>query len=201
MGTRHLTVVIQQETPKVAQYGQWDGYPSGQGITILNFLSHHNSDDFKQFRKNVERCKYADPEYLTKLWKECGADDSGWVTSDISSEFKRRYPKIYASTTRDTGAEILKLIHDGEADLLVNSYEFAKDSLFCEYAYVIDLDKNVFEIYEGFNKSPLDEDERFYDKICNEQAYKPVRFLTSYPLDNLPTPEEFLKELEPNEDD
>jgi len=27
MGTRHLTMVIQNKEPKVAQYGQWDGYP------------------------------------------------------------------------------------------------------------------------------------------------------------------------------
>ena len=32
--------------------------------------------------------------------------------------------------------------------------EFLKDSLFCEYAYIINLDEKVLEIYRGFNKSP-----------------------------------------------
>ncbi|MHC5949058.1 hypothetical protein ACVXZ3_04645 [Providencia hangzhouensis] len=38
MGTRHLICVAKDGDYKVAQYGQWDGYPSGQGLTLLTFL-------------------------------------------------------------------------------------------------------------------------------------------------------------------
>ena len=38
MGTRNLTCVIKDGKYRVAQYGQWDGYPEGQGMNILNFL-------------------------------------------------------------------------------------------------------------------------------------------------------------------
>lgn len=31
MGTRNLTAVYLDGQYKVAQYGQWDGYPEGQG--------------------------------------------------------------------------------------------------------------------------------------------------------------------------
>lgn len=37
MGTRHLTAVFVDGEYKVAQYGQWDGYPEGQGLTCLEF--------------------------------------------------------------------------------------------------------------------------------------------------------------------
>ena len=41
MGTRNLTMVINQEgETKVAQYGQWDGYPSGVGASVLSFLKN-----------------------------------------------------------------------------------------------------------------------------------------------------------------
>ena len=33
-----------------------------------------------------------------------------------------------------------------------DSNDFLIDSLFCEYAYIINLDKNVLEFYRGFNK-------------------------------------------------
>lgn len=48
MGTRNLTVVINNGKPCIAQYGQWDGYPQGQGYTIFDFLSNA---DLSQFRK------------------------------------------------------------------------------------------------------------------------------------------------------
>lgn len=38
MGTRHLICVQHNNEYKVAKYGQWDGYPSGQGAGILEFL-------------------------------------------------------------------------------------------------------------------------------------------------------------------
>ena len=37
MGTRHLTAVHVDGEYKIAQYGQWDGYPEGQGMTALTF--------------------------------------------------------------------------------------------------------------------------------------------------------------------
>ena len=38
MGTRNLTKVIMNGDVVVAHYGQWVGYPAGQGITAFNFL-------------------------------------------------------------------------------------------------------------------------------------------------------------------
>ena len=52
MGTRNLTLVINQEgEKKVAQYGQWDGYPSGVGAGVLRFLK--NKEVFEKFKDNL----------------------------------------------------------------------------------------------------------------------------------------------------
>ncbi len=55
MGTRNLTLVKDKEgKTKVAQYGQWDGYPEGQGTTILNFIrSKENRGALAEVLKNV----------------------------------------------------------------------------------------------------------------------------------------------------
>ena len=37
MTTRSLTAVKINGEYKIAQYGYYDGYPSGQGVTILKF--------------------------------------------------------------------------------------------------------------------------------------------------------------------
>ena len=66
MGTRNLTMVIDQEGEvKVAQYGQWDGYPSGVGVGIVSFLK--NETLFESFKKNVWHCavdiKFINPNH------------------------------------------------------------------------------------------------------------------------------------------
>ena len=38
MGTRNLTIIVEDNKHKVAQYCQWDGYPEGQGRTCYNIL-------------------------------------------------------------------------------------------------------------------------------------------------------------------
>ena len=48
MGTRHMIGVVSDGKYRVAQYGQWDGYPSGQGVGILEFLIDGNLDALKR---------------------------------------------------------------------------------------------------------------------------------------------------------
>lgn len=54
MGTRNLTMVIDRKGEiKVAQYGQWDGYPSGQGATILEFAK--DKEKMSKLEKELEK--------------------------------------------------------------------------------------------------------------------------------------------------
>lgn len=39
MGTRSLTYVYDSNDPVICMYGQWDGYPSGYGMDLSNFLN------------------------------------------------------------------------------------------------------------------------------------------------------------------
>jgi len=179
MGTRNLTCVVLNGEYKVAQYGQWDGYPSGHGCVALRFLQ---GMDRASFVAKVAAARWISQEELTALgdtWK-----------------------KTHFQLSRDNGADILRMIANAEDGIaLANKLDFAADSLFCEWAYVIDLDKNTFEVFEGFNEQPLAEDERFAflnDKA--EREYKPIRHLHTFSLDVLPSEEEFLAILEPAEE-
>lgn len=70
---------------------------------------------------------------------------------------------------------------------LVSSLGFAADSLFCEWAYVVDLDKNTFEVYEGFNQRKLGEGQRFFFLQKTETEYFPVRLKSKCSISELPT--------------
>lgn len=94
---------------------------------------------------------------------------------------------------------------------VIDYYNFVKDSLFNEYTYVIDFDNNKLEIYQGFNKEPLENksEERFYKeqfdkngKLINDGGYYPVKHwftLTFDGLDSL-TLEDIL-EIEQDDDE
>lgn len=204
MGTRHLTIVIRKEKPVVAQYGQWDGYPEGQGQTVLDFLKNSNITKFKKKLDNVRFMNKRDENSIKKFMTEIGASN-GYMNMEQYNIYNKKYPFL----SRDHGADILNMIYDSDKldgkIVLRNHIDFASDSLFCEWAYLIDLDKNVLEVYEGFNTEPLDDDQRFKNMEVDNKGsginqYYPIKCVKTYPLDNLPTNEEFIKELTPEDE-
>ncbi len=198
MGTRNLTCVMIGGEYRVAQYAQFDGYPEGQGATILEFLK--NKFNRETFIDKLNQCYFIDEDKQSALWKEAGADGSGMVNMEVADTFKRSHVQL----SRDMGGDVLEFIQNSTGEvMLVNTVDFAEDSLFCEWAYVVDLDKNVLEVYKGFNKEPVPDDNRFQGEPSSSSGttYYPVKLSTVYKLDNLPSEETFLRDLDPDEID
>lgn len=188
MGTRNLTAVFMDGEYKVAQYGQWDGYPEGQGTVCLNFL--RDEMDEAKFREELNKVHFGSEAELDSIFVEFGASMPGTISMDNYAKLKKAYPELH----RDTAAIILKMIQDGKVRLLKNDIDFAADGLFCEWAYVIDLDTRRFEVYTGFHKEPLTEKDRFYFlKDKEENGYSGVHMVFSWSIDDLPTDEVFIK--------
>ena len=146
MGTRHFIGVRQNGVFKVAQYGQWDGYPTGQGAKVLQFLKNVG---LKQFAEKVSKCVFIDSENIRQKWISVGRspeDTSPFVSIELGNKFDAAYPQL----SRDTGAGILTMVMESEDGLeLYDSSDFLEDGLFCEYAYIIDLDTNKLLCYSG----------------------------------------------------
>lgn len=201
MGTRNLTVVIKGGEVRVAQYGQFDGYPTGQGETIRKFLASKMKRQV--FERKLEQITLVDQPELTKMWQSIGVDvdsDHGYVTQVEADRFNARWPLMQ----RNIAGEILERIQNWPDDKIVlsNQIEFANDGLMCEWVYVVDLDKNTLEVYTGFNTEPLAPTERFY-KPDHTERYTPVRHIVSFNLDDLPNATEFVACCQPrsSEDD
>lgn len=137
MGTRNSTMVRLDGELKVAQYGQWDGYPTGQGQTIANFVKKlmESKTNLDVFKKRLESLKEVDLEEQKAFLKEIGAED-GWLTMEQSAKHNERFPGL----NRDHGAGILELIYNGEVTEVYLDPDFKKDTLYCEYWYEINLD-------------------------------------------------------------
>ena len=138
----------------------------------------------------LRNSSYIDSGELQALWRQYGADEQGFVSLDDAERMKKDHPEY----SRDIGADILNLVQSHpEGMKLWDSIEFAADGLFCEWAWVIDLDKRTFEAYEGFGKEPLTESDRFYFlKDLEEDGYSAVKLMATWGLDELPSDEDFL---------
>lgn len=178
MGTRHLIAVAIDGEYKVAQYGQWDGYFEGQGVDVLNFLKNVDYNEFKNQVRNLS--------FLTKEDMVAINENDNWV---------RDFPWL----SRDAGSDILNYVVNNNGNIkLKNSIGFAGDSLFCEYAYVIDLDKDIFEIYVGFNEEPTPADSRFpsgADWLEKTDGYHPVKLIYTINLADMNMPMSEMSEM------
>jgi hypothetical protein len=134
MGTRNLTVVKNKAgQTKIAQYGQWDGYPSYSGIQALEFL--RNKDWQALLQSKLDLVEFVGDEEVDTLYKQYESTD--WENKD----FLNAYPGLH----RDTGIGILAVVASATAPIKsVDNTEFAKDELFCEGVYEVDFSTNKF---------------------------------------------------------
>lgn len=194
MGTRHLIAVKKNDRYGIAQYGQFDGYPSGHGVKVLEFA---RSMDRDAFGAKVAATRFLTDSEIEALWVACGAKPGEeFVSMEVSEKFGEAHPQM----DRCTGWRILQMVNDEPEGIeLRDSLSFAADSLFCEYAYVIDLDAGTFEVFKGFNKDESAVAERFkhlpHKHDGRGKKYFAVTLLKSWPLVALPSDDEFLSEL------
>ncbi len=183
MGTRNLIMVKYKNDIKVAKYCQWDGYPSGQGLTLLEILKTINLDLLKEKILKIENIT---EEKLVSKYKELSIDvSSGFISFDDSAIFKKRYPYL----NRDMGAKIVSYIVESEEELsLSNSYMYGSECSGCEWFYLVDLDDNKFYIHDylPFQKQKSSE------MTSSNVIHLKENALKIYSLDNLPSKEEFL---------
>lgn len=144
MGTRHLVGVIKDGKWRVAQYGQWDGYLEGQGKTVLSILE---DGGVEKLREKVDNCIFVTREQIRQYYVDAGdspTNTSGLISGEIADKFNEEHPTL----SRDMGALVLKSIIESD-DLieLFDSSDFLTDDCFCEFAYVVDFDKNVLRFY------------------------------------------------------
>lgn len=167
MGTRHMIGVIKNKKYVVGQYGQWDGYPDGQGAILLSILQNGGVE---KLREKVDNCKFIDQKQVRQYYIDAGDspdNKSGFISMEIAERMKQAHPTL----DRDTGAKILQMIIDAQDVVeLIDNSKFIEDDTFCEFAYVIDFDKNSLKFY-----------------CCGQKMY------AEYPLTELPTVEEVVE--------
>lgn len=96
--------------------------------------------------------------------------------------FASRYEKINWISTQEepikylSGKEVMMEILKDNPLTLLDEHDFAQDDVFCEYAYMINLDTKELEIYAS----------NYHTNYDQSQAKLPMNLLVVYPLENIP---------------
>jgi hypothetical protein len=202
MSTRGLIgFVLHNETK--ATYNHSDSYPGGLGLEMLRFArtassygqAHHaGTSTLKQQVKNLKVVR----EDSTPTAEQIAALSEYMNTIVSSGQATEWYVLL-----RGTQGDPAKML---EAGYITDGFDFGKDSLFCEWGYVIDLDAGTLDVYEGFNQTGKTEGIWAIfggtelpvpgggspSTARPEPGYGPITRVASFPLDKLPTDQEFL---------
>lgn len=190
MGTRGFTGFLVNDELKIG-YQQFDSYPSGVGIQVLEWL--RGVKDVSALRDLATQLKVVSdatpptPEDVEALQKYTSLGVASQSTDDW-----------YCLLRNAQGRPDLIL----EAGYILDASDFPTDSLFCEWGYLIDLDTETFEVYEGFQKTVPTEGHWAGQKSAGEPGeYAAVERVGVWPLSALPAEKDFLALEESNEDE
>lgn len=198
MGTRGaLGVFIDGKTK--ATYNGFDSYPSGLGADTVAAVRSIMSDPDRGIGWLKRRARHmemwpdeqtpATPEVIERLKKYADTRVATGTLTDVYVLTRRMQGDIEAYL--DAGF----MVDGGEA--------FMADSLFCEFAYIINVDDGVLEFYRGFQRKPHEKgryaNALFEKEHRGDQQYYPVALVGSFPLDNIP--DDWDEQLWPSEDD
>jgi hypothetical protein len=168
-------------------YNHFDSYPSGLGDTVLQWLRgevENGQAGLDSIRQRVAA--------LTLLNED-----------DPPTQEDRTRLAEYADLSVSTGQDWYSLLRNTQGDpeailssgFMIDSHNFPLDSLFCEWGYLVDLDRATFDVYRGFQNSPAAagrwvgkdvEDDHGHTRSAGVPDYYAVTLLKSYPLADLP---------------
>jgi hypothetical protein len=183
MGTRGAVGFFQQGKEKVS-YNHFDSYPECLGTQVLQWL---RGTDLNRLPEQVEHLQLIKddakhiPDELIEKAKELG------LTQLELAEHK--VPDPYSLLRGAQGRLDLYL----KLGWMLDNATFLHDSLFCEYAYIVNLDDQLLEVYAGFNKDPAAPGR--YAQHSRDQRFYGVALIKTYPLDDLPSEEGFLQDI------
>lgn len=141
MGTRHIIKVRKNGKDWISQYGQWDGYPTGQGIDVMEFV--RNESYLTWLGRHIDQ-GYIVPitpdkmqGYIDRLLAFAGKDED--MITIIEQMFTT---SVFC---RDAGAKCLMMY----AKRLSRSLAVINEpSGWEEYMYTIDYDKEIVTVQE-----------------------------------------------------
>lgn len=179
MGTRGAIGFILDDA-LVATYNHFDSYPDGLGTDMVrqaNAMVAEKDDTVAKCRAltRVSASDTPSPEILNHF------AEAGIQPENVSTG------SDWYSLLRSVQGNLLTYLRLG---FMPDDTNFLKDSLFCEYAYLVDLDRDVLICLEGFNENPdaqwdriaIDPNDPWEPDYAGQKRFFAVRLVGELPL-------------------
>ena len=176
MSTRGLWGFYKNGITK-ATYNHFDSYPEGLGNNILKFIDETCNEQLNGvFNKivMVDENKKPSKKHIEKYSK--------YLDLNVSNQTNEDWYCLLRNTQGNP------FVYLDEVDHMTDGQDFIHNSLFCEYAYIINLDENVLEFYTGFNKIPQSKEENRYfneDDKPNDMGYVTCKIALKIPFEDI----------------
>lgn len=185
MGTRGVFGFHKNSVDKI-RYNHYDSYPSGLGKDVKEFVTKH-IDELNDISDRIVLVDNKHPPTKKQI-KEC----EKYTDLSVSEQSTKDWYCLLrgAQDNLEAYADGLKYMEDGA--------DFIKESLFCEWGYVINLDTNRLEIYKGFQNHPQD---NRYKITKSRDGYYNCALIREVPLSQVKNFDMNALEEEPNGDE
>ena len=175
MGTRGAYGFIKNGEMKIT-YNHYDSYLSELGFNVMRFIASTSNIELNEIFDNIIMVN-EDSIPTQEQIKEC-----------------KKYLNLAVGTGEINNWYCLLRNAQGKLSeyknglkYMIDSKEFMGDSLFCEYAYILNLDNNYLEIYKGFNKDIETDNDytQFRKKIDENNKYVEVEIFDTVSFDSI----------------
>lgn len=167
MGTRGLYGIRKDGFDKTT-YNHYDSYPDCLGHDMVKFCASHSPEEMKKLFDSIILVREDDTPTAEQIEFCVGM---GYLDKTVSTKSENDWYCLLRNIQGDLSALYDCYAKNGRA-YMIDSHEFICDSLFCEYAYIINLDTEMFEFWMGFQHEPCEGNR--YGVACND-GYYPCR--------------------------
>lgn len=185
MSTRGLYGFRKNGIDKVT-YNHFDSYPDGLGADVISFIKKHSIDELEKFYDRIQMV-YNGASPTKEEIKVCV--DAGLCDLSVSTRPTNDWYCLLRNIQGNLDA-----LYNSPVAYMIDSSDFIKYSLFCEYAYIIDLDVKTLEFYVGFQKEP-----NVFNRYGTESdnGYYPCKMVSFYPIEimNEHSVEEYINDM------
>lgn len=186
MSTRGAIGIRVSGVDKVS-YNHFDSYPDGLGEQFV-----------EQVKALRERPNLKEQAIALRLVNEDTPptdDDIVRLSQSADTSVSTQKLTEWHVLLREMQGDLTAML---DAGVMIDGADFLSDSLFCEYAYILNLDDGVLEFYQGFNKD-RDATGRYASSGKPSKDYCGVRLVGTCPISDIP--DDWHEKFFPKEED